>query len=71
MNYKTFEADGYPVGSGEAEIAHRYVPQKRLELPGACRHPDPINPMPALRVLRANGWWDDFWKKRTQLRKAA
>ena len=71
MNYNTFKADGYPVGSGEVESAHKSVPQKRLKLPGACRHPDPINPMLALRVLRANGWWDDFRKKRTQLKKAA
>lgn len=71
MNYNAFKADGYPVGSGEVEIAHKSVPQKRLKLPGACWHPDPINPMLALRVLRANGWWDDFWKNRTELKKAA
>jgi len=71
MNCNFFKADGYPAGSGEVESAHRSVPQKRLKLPGACRHPDPINPMLSLRVLRANGWWDDFWKKRTQMKIAA
>ena len=71
MNYNTYKADGYPIGSGEVESAHRSVPQKRLKLPGACRHPDSINPMLSLRVLRANGWWDDFWKKRTQMKIAA
>jgi len=71
VGYKTFRADGYPVGSGEVESAHKSVPQKRLKLPGACRHPDSVNPMSALRVLRANGWWNDFRKKRTEIKIAA
>ncbi|MEK7703643.1 MAG: hypothetical protein AAB426_01695 [Myxococcota bacterium] len=55
---------GLPTGSGEVESAHRSIPQKRLKLPGACWHPQTINPMLALRVLRANGWWKDFWQQR-------
>jgi len=70
VNYNDFRADGYPVGSGETEIAHKYVPQKRLKLPGACRHPDPINPMLALRVLRANDWRNEFWEKRIEIKAA-
>jgi hypothetical protein len=23
-----------------------------------------VNPMLALRVVRANAWWGDFWKER-------
>ena len=34
-------------------------------MPGACWHPDSLNPMMALRVVRANGWWDEFWEDRT------
>lgn len=34
---------------------------QRLKIPGATWHPDTINPMLALRVLRANDWWHDFW----------
>jgi hypothetical protein len=70
VNYNDFGADGYPVGSGEIESAHKYVPQKRLKLPGACRHPDSINPMSALRVLRANDWWNEFWEKRIEIKAA-
>jgi hypothetical protein len=70
MNYNAFKAAGYPVGSGEIESAHKYVPQKRLKLPGACWHPHSVNPMLALRVLRANNWWNEFWNKRLE-RKAA
>ena len=50
----------YPKVSGEIESAHRYIPQKRLKIPGATWHPDNINPMLALRIIRANNWWHDF-----------
>lgn len=63
--YDAFRRAGWPVGSGEVESAHKSVPQQRLKLPGACWHPDSLNPMMALRVVRANGWWDDFWDDRT------
>lgn len=63
VNYDYFRAIGLPIGSGEVESAHRYIPQKRLKIPGATWHPDIINPMLALRIIRANGWWEDFWKK--------
>lgn len=71
INYNDFKSKGYPIGSGEVESAHKYVPQKRMKLPGACWHPDTINPMLALRVLRANCWWDDYWNERTENKIAA
>lgn len=63
VNYDEFRAMGLPIGSGEVESAHRYIPQKRLKIPGATWHPDTVNPMLALRVIRANGWWEDFWTR--------
>jgi hypothetical protein len=71
MHYDEFQAKGYPIGSGEIESAHRSVPQKRLKLPGACWHPDSVNPMLALRILRADDWWDEFWEDRTQRKMVA
>jgi hypothetical protein len=65
VDYNYFRAKGLPIGSGEVESAHRYIPQKRLKIPGATWHPDTINPMLALRIVRANGWWDDFWTKQS------
>jgi hypothetical protein len=62
--YQAYRDQGLPTGDGEVESAHRYIPQKRLKLPGASWNPNSINPMLALRVLRANGWWADFWAKR-------
>lgn len=64
VDYDTARECGWPIGSGEVESAHRYIPQKRLKLPGACWRPETINPMLALRVIRANGWWHDFWQQR-------
>ncbi len=71
LNYDEFKKKEYPIGSGEVESAHKSVPQKRLKLPGASWHPDSVNPMPALRVLRADDWWKDFWNERTERKLAA
>lgn len=64
VHYDAFKAAGLPIGSGEIEAAHRIVPQKRLKLAGAWWNEATVNPMLALRVLRANNWWGEFWNKR-------
>ena len=61
VHYDYFRAQGLPIGSGKVESAHRYIPQKRLKILGATWHPDTVNPMLALRIIRANEWWDNFW----------
>lgn len=63
VSYEKFLAQGLPIGSGEIESAHRYIAQKRLKIPGATWHPDTVNPMLALRSIRANDWWEDFWRQ--------
>lgn len=65
VNYSAFKEKGYPIGSGEVESEHRYIPQQRMKLPGAWWHKRNVNPMLALRVMRHNDWWDDFWQTRT------
>jgi Uncharacterised protein family (UPF0236) len=52
---------GLPIGSGEVESAHRYVIQQRLKLPGAWWKAENVEPMLALRVVRANEDWDAYW----------
>ncbi len=71
VHYDSFKEKGYPIGSGEIESAHKYIPQKRLKIAGASWHPDSINPMLALRILRADDYWDDFWEERKSYRRAA
>ena len=70
IHYEDFKERGFPIGSGEIESTHRFVPQKRLKIPGACWHPRTVNPMVALRVVRANEWCGEFWRDR-QIKKAA
>lgn len=71
LDYDNFKSKGYPIGSGEIESAHKSIPQKRLKIPGASWNPDSIDPMLALRILRADDWWDDFWNQRTDKLMAA
>lgn len=71
LDYDNFKSKGYPVGSGEIESAHKSIPQKRLKIPGASWDADSIDPMLALRILRANDWWEDFWNQRTEKLMAA
>jgi hypothetical protein len=71
LDYGSFKSKGYPIGSGEIESAHKSIPQKRLKIPGASWHPDSIDPMLALRILRADDWWNDFWNQRTEKLLAA
>ena len=71
LDYDNFKSMGYPIGSGEIESAHKSIPQKRLKIPGASWNADSIDPMLALRVLRADDWWEDFWNQRTETLLAA
>ena len=71
LDYKEFKEKGYPIGSGEIESAHKSIPQKRLKIPGASWDAASINPMLALRILRADDWWEDFWNQRAEKLMAA
>ncbi len=71
VDYQAYEDKDWPIGSGEVESAHKTVPQGRLKKPGACWKEQNLNPMCALRTLRANGWWDDFWAWENERRRAA
>lgn len=61
VGYDALREKGLPIGSGEVESAHRFIPQARLKLPGAWWLPENIDRILALRVIRENGWWNDFW----------
>jgi len=66
LDYKAALAEGLPIGSGEIESAHRYVIQQRLKLPGAWWTPDNADSMLALRIIRANEKWDEYWNQQRQ-----
>ena len=61
LDYAAAREQGLPLGSGAVEAGHRHVIQARLKLPGTWWKVDTVNPMLALRTLRANGQWDAFW----------
>lgn len=71
IQFSRFEENEWPTGSGEVESAHKHLPQARLKLPGACWCVKNINPMMAMRVLKKNGWWADFWQWRENQKIAA
>lgn len=61
LDYKGALAAGLPIGSGEIESAHRYVFQNRLKIAGGWWKMDNLKKMLALRVLRANRGWENYW----------
>lgn len=61
VSYAAFVENGWPIGSGRVESAHRFLPQARLKIPGATWSKVNVNRILALRVIRQNGWWSDFW----------
>ena len=62
--YADYRAKGWSTASSEVESAHRHIVQVRIKIPGAWWHPDNVPGVLALRMLKANGWWEDFWKER-------
>lgn len=61
FDYQQALAAELPIGSGEIESAHRYVIQQRLKLAGAWWKEETAADMLALRTLRANGEWNQYW----------
>ncbi|MGA7930766.1 MAG: UPF0236 family protein [Candidatus Sulfotelmatobacter sp.] len=61
LDYKGALAAGLPIGSGEIESGHRYVFQDRLKIAGGWWKQENLKKMIALRVVRVNGGWEDYW----------
>ena len=59
--YQTYRERGWSTASSEVESGHRSVVQVRLKLPGTWWHPDKVKNILALRMIKANGWWDEYW----------
>lgn len=61
LDYAAALEKGLPIGSGLIEGSHRHVLQKRLKLSGAWWERNNLKHMVALRIIRANKKWDDYW----------
>jgi hypothetical protein len=61
--YQHYREQGWSTASSEVESGHRSVVQVRLKLPGTWWHPDNVKYILALRMIRANGWWPEYWEQ--------
>jgi len=70
--YAFYRDQGWSTASSEVESAHGHVVQVRVKIPGAWWHPDHVDDILALRMLKANGWWNEYWdSRRREWRKRA
>ncbi len=69
MDYPSYRASGWPIGSGSVESSHKLVVQTRLKGPGMHWRPEHINPMLALRLALLNERWSEAWQEQHRLRQ--
>ena len=70
--YAYYRDQGWSTASSEVESGQRHVVQVRVKISGAWWHPDHVDDILALRMLKANGWWDEYWDtQRAEWRKRA
>jgi hypothetical protein len=61
LNYPLFVKQGYPIGSGCVESAHKIVVQSRMKQAGMRWAEANVDPMLALRNLICNDRWSQGW----------
>lgn len=68
MDYPTYRAAGWPIGSGSVESGHKLVMQARLKGAGMHWKPEHVNPMLALRSALLNDRWQENWTEQVRWR---
>lgn len=61
LDYPGALKQGLPIGSGMIESGHKHVLHARLKTAGAAWLVETANSIAHLRVLRANGKWQEIW----------
>src|SRR5262245_36153599 len=61
MQYPTFQAQGWPIGSGMVESANKLVVEARLKGAGMHWSRLSVNPMLSLRNAVCNDRWEEAW----------
>lgn len=61
MQYPTFAAAGWPIGSGSVESANKLVVEARLKGAGMHWARPNVNPLLVLRNAACNDRWDEVW----------
>src|SRR5262249_54067733 len=63
MQYPTFQAEGWPIGSGMVESANKLVVEARLKGAGMHWSRESVNPLLALRNAVCNDRWAEAWEQ--------
>jgi len=63
IQYPTFQAQGWPIGSGIVESGNKLVVEARLKGAGMHWADQHVNPMLALRNIICSNRWQDEWPK--------
>ena len=63
MNYGELRTQGYFIGSGVIESACKHIAGERFKRAGMRWSRLHVPKLLALRVCRASGWWEEFWKQ--------
>jgi hypothetical protein len=71
LQYPTFRAQGYPIGSGIVESANKVVVEDRLKGSGMHWAPQHVDPMLALRTIVCADRWDEAWPQISARLRAA
>jgi hypothetical protein len=61
MQYPTYQAQGWPIGSGSVESANKLVVEARLKGAGMHWSRPQVNPMLALRNIVCSDRWSEAW----------
>lgn len=69
IDYPSFLASHYPIGSGSVESGHKVVMQSRMKQAGMRWQADNVDPMLALRCLLCNDRWDEGWAATVEYRR--
>jgi len=63
LQYATFQALGYPIGSGCVESANKLVVEQRLKGSGMHWAREHVNPLAALRTALCSDRWAEAWRQ--------
>jgi hypothetical protein len=63
LQYPTFQAQGWPIGSGVVESGHKLVVEARLKGAGMHWARANVNPLLVLRNAVCNQRWDEAWAR--------
>jgi hypothetical protein len=70
MQYPTYQAAGWPIGSGSVESANKRVVEARLKGAGMRWERQNVNPMLVLRNAVCNRQWNEMWRTSVTKRQA-